>query len=403
MRDFNLKDILKFKPFKKNKPVSKKGKRRLRKPIVFLLMSMVGLSVGLLGAFAYDTATKVDAVEFVVDGTPWFTVTDKQGLYHLLEVYKQSYLSSIQANAEISSVEFTQSIELVDVRVNKEEPISLDSADVQLHQIVSEATYYTVVKGDNLWNIAIDNTIPLAEIIRLNPSLNPDKIWPGDQILFVPQDPLLDVQVNLTTKVFEPMGYRTEYIQDKTLYASQRIVVKPGKEGIKNVTYDITMLNGYAQDVIVEQETQLVAPVNAVVRVGTKRTLVRISNSNFGVTTGRLSSDYGYRIHPITGVRTFHAGIDIATPVGTAVYAYTDGTVVAAGWDNSYGRYVKISHGNGLETLYLHLSSIEVSVGDKVKVGNKIAKVGNTGFSTGPHLHFEVRVNGASKSPWAYI
>lgn len=366
-------------------------------------MSIAGLSMGLLGAFAYDTVTKVDAVEFVVDGTPWFTVTDKQGLYHLLEVYKQSYLSSIQANAEISSVEFTQAIELVDVRVNKEEPISLESADVQLHQIVSEATYYTVVKGDNLWNIALDNDIPLSEIIRLNPTLNPDKIWPGDQILFVPQDPLLDVQVSLTTKVFEPMGYRTEYIQDKTLFASQRVVVKPGKEGIKNVTYDITMLNGYAQDVVVEQETQLVAPVNAVVRVGTKRTLVRISNSNFGVTTGRLSSDYGYRIHPITGVRTFHAGIDIATPVGTSVYAYTDGTVVAAGWDNSYGRYVKISHGNGLETLYLHLSSIEVSVGDKVKVGNKIAKTGNTGFSTGPHLHFEVRVNGASKSPWAYI
>ena len=403
MRDLHLKDILKFNPVPKTPSRPRKSKRKLRKPIVFLLITIFGLSLGLLGAFAYDNATKVDAYELSVDGSVWFTVQDQQGLYHLLELYKQSYLSNIQANAEISSVEFMQTVTINEVRVNKELPISLEAADVQLHQIVSEAVYYTVVKGDNLWNIALDNDIPLSEIIRLNPSLNPDKIWPGDQILFVPQDPLLDVQVSLTSKVFEPMGYRTEYIQDKTLFATQRIVVKPGKEGIKNVVYDITMLNGYAQDVIVEQETQLVAPVNAVVRVGTKRTLVRISNSNFGVTTGRLSSDFGYRIHPITGVRTFHAGIDIATPTGTPVYAYTNGTVVAAGWDNSYGKYIKISHGNGLETLYLHLSSFEVSVGDSVKVGQKIAKVGNTGFSTGSHLHFEVRVNGVSKSPWAYI
>jgi murein DD-endopeptidase MepM/ murein hydrolase activator NlpD len=260
-----------------------------------------------------------------------------------------------------------------------------------------------VVKGDNLWDIAIANQMPLSQIIKYNPDLNPEKIWPGDEILFVPENPMLDVMVRLENKTFEPVEYRTEYVKDPTLLATQRIILKPGKEGVKRVTYDITMLNGYENEVIIDQETELIAPVSAKVKVGTKRTLTRISNSNFGVTSGRLSSNFGYRTHPISGKRTFHAGIDIAASTGTAVYAYSEGTVSAAGFNNTYGKYVIINHGGGLQTVYLHLSSINVDVGDKVATGKRIGNVGNTGYSTGSHLHFEVRVNGVAKSPWNYI
>lgn len=367
------------------------------------MVVVFGLMVGVLGAFAYDNATRVDAYEVRVDGTVWFTLASETEAHQLLDAYKASYLASIQSSAEITDVTFLQTVEVVKVRVEKTVPTDAATADTFLRRIEVPATIYTVAKGDNLWNIAIANDISLAEIIRLNPMLNPDKIWPGDEILFKPQDPYLDVRVSMQNSAFEPVEYPTEYIRDPSLYASQRIVVTPGKEGVKRVTYDITMLNGYAEDVVVSQETQLIAPVKAVVRVGTKRTLVRVSSSNFGVTTGRLSSNFGYRTHPITGVRTFHAGIDIAAPTGNPVYAYADGTVIQVGWHNSYGKYIMISHGAGLVTVYMHLSSFAVDSGDKVRVGEKIGNVGNTGFSTGSHLHFEVRLNGVSKSPWAYI
>jgi len=359
--------------------------------------------MGLLGAYAYDNANNVDAYEMVVEGEVWFVMSSQDEVTTLLNTYKAKYMGNVDPHATLVSVDFVQRVDVNPVRVSKETPVSIEVAQTKLSIIVTPATIYTVQPGDNLWNIAIENDIPLSEIIRLNPKLNPDKIWPEDEILFVPEDPLLDVKVRLENGAFEPVQYATTYIQDATLYASQRIVVKPGLEGTKRVTYDITLLNGYPEEVVVAQETELIAPVAAVVRVGTKRTLVRVSNSNFGVTTGRLSSNFGYRTHPITGVKTFHAGIDIATPSGTPVYAYADGTVSQAGYDNYYGKYVMINHGSGLVTVYMHLSSISMSVGDKVRVGQKVGGVGSTGYSTGSHLHFEVRINGSAKSPWSYI
>lgn len=383
-----------------------KQKRKLRKPFIAAIIIGFGLLASLIGTAAVNFVSeskKVDAVQFIVDGQVWFTYDNKTVLTSMLDTYKQSFIRNIDSNATILGVDFVQTIEMVDVRVEKEELISIYAAEKKIREIEVPATIYEVVKGDNLWDIAIANKMPLSQIIKYNPDLNPEKIWPGDEILFVPENPMLDVMVRLENKTFEPVEYRTEYVQDPTLLTSQRIILKPGKEGVKRVTYDITMLNGYENEVIIDQETELIAPVSAKVKVGTKRTLTRISNSNFGVTSGRLSSNFGYRTHPISGKRTFHAGIDIAASTGTAVYAYSEGTVSAAGFNNTYGKYVIINHGGGLQTLYLHLSSINVDTGDKVATGKRIGNVGNTGYSTGSHLHFEVRVNGVAKSPWNYI
>ena len=119
--------------------------------------------------------------------------------------------------------------------------------------------------------------------------------------------------------------------------------------------------------------------------------------------SGRLTSNYGNRTHPISGRRIFHNGIDIAAATGTAVYAYADGKVTGVATDNTLGKYITIDHGNGLKTRYLHLSAFKVSVGDKVTAGQRIGSVGNTGYSTGSHLHFEVLKNGSYVSPWNYI
>lgn len=117
----------------------------------------------------------------------------------------------------------------------------------------------------------------------------------------------------------------------------------------------------------------------------------------------RISDDYGNRIHPTLGVQQFHNGVDMASPSGSPILAAYDGEVVAAAYNNSMGNYIMIDHGDGLYTIYMHASALYVSKGAHVARGDQIAAVGSTGRSTGPHLHFSVRLNGSYVSPWNYL
>ncbi|MEH2026026.1 murein hydrolase activator EnvC family protein [Nostoc sp.] len=115
------------------------------------------------------------------------------------------------------------------------------------------------------------------------------------------------------------------------------------------------------------------------------------------------SSPFGWRMHPILGYRRFHAGLDFAASYGSKIRAADSGTVIFAGWYGGYGRAVIIDHGNGITTLYGHTSELYVTEGQAVERGQAIAAVGSTGFSTGPHLHFEVRRNGTPVDPANYL
>lgn len=114
---------------------------------------------------------------------------------------------------------------------------------------------------------------------------------------------------------------------------------------------------------------------------------------------GRVTSEFGERIHPVYGTPSFHSGKDLAAPAGTPIHAALDGEVEAAGWGDMSGYYVKLRHGNGLETLYCHCSALNVAAGVTVRKGDVIAFVGETGLATGPHLHFEVHIDGVKRDP----
>lgn len=117
----------------------------------------------------------------------------------------------------------------------------------------------------------------------------------------------------------------------------------------------------------------------------------------------RLSSNYGMREHPVIGGLRAHKGIDLAAPTGTPIYATADGLVSKAEWFSSYGNFIAIDHGAELETRFAHLSRIAVSSGQRVRKGDLIGYVGSTGRSTGPHLHYEVRVDGQAVDPSPYM
>jgi murein DD-endopeptidase MepM/ murein hydrolase activator NlpD len=118
---------------------------------------------------------------------------------------------------------------------------------------------------------------------------------------------------------------------------------------------------------------------------------------------GRLTSGFGMRLSPITGLHSMHSGIDLAAPEGTPVLAARSGTVTAVGYDDTLGNYVILSHDGGHESVYGHLHKISVSLKDGVKSGTILGAVGSTGKSTGPHLHFEIRVRGEARNPESYI
>ncbi len=117
----------------------------------------------------------------------------------------------------------------------------------------------------------------------------------------------------------------------------------------------------------------------------------------------RLTSGYGMRWHPVSGGRRAHKGVDLAAPTGTPIYASADGTIGKAEWFSSYGLYVQIEHGADIETRYGHMSRLNVYAGQQVRKGDLIGFVGSTGRSTGPHLHYEVRIAGVAVNPVPYM
>jgi len=121
------------------------------------------------------------------------------------------------------------------------------------------------------------------------------------------------------------------------------------------------------------------------------------------VSSYHLTSRFGSRIHPVRGTLDFHTGLDFAVPHGSPVYAATNGVVISTGWGGGYGNLVKIQHADNVQTWYAHLSAISVQPNQRIKTGERIGSVGSTGNSTGPHLHFEVRVNGTPRDPEPWL
>lgn len=351
-----------------------------------------------------DYLKKVPAYQFVVDGEVWFTIADQAALEKVLTDYQQQYLEKVDPDAQVKKISFAQDVQLIPVEVRKDQIDPFPQAIEKIYAVENEAVEIIIKKGDNFWNLAKTYNMTVADLEILNPDVDPHRIYPGDKLVVSPFNPVLDVIIELENTVVEAIPFAVQYQKNNNMFTHEKSIVREGVEGEKEVVYHITLRNGYQETLKVIQETTLKEPTNAVVRVGTRTTVYRGGRVNYGVVQGkRISSTYGWRIHPITGQRRFHEGLDIAANHGNPVYAYTDGRVVEAGWNGGYGNCILIDHGNGLKTRYAHLSRINVKVGQKVKTGQRIGAVGSTGNSTGPHLHFEVIKNGKTQNPLNYL
>ena len=232
----------------------------------------------------------------------------------------------------------------------------------------------------------------------MNPGVNPEKLRIGQELYLSKDSPVLTVRTEETVTYSQPLQYEIVYEDTTTLYKGEKTVKLQGVNGEQKVVAKIIKENGVEVENKTLSSEVISQPVNQVVLVGTKATPKLVAgNYKYPVRGARLTSKFGSRWG-----RT-HTGIDLACPTGTRIGASDGGTVTFAGYKGSYGYLVIISHGGGRETYYAHCSKLLVSKGQKVYQGQHIANVGNTGRSTGPHVHFEVRINGTPKNPLNYL
>ena len=246
---------------------------------------------------------------------------------------------------------------------------------------------------------------------------NSDIIWDTAKLLKVLQskDSPVRVKTMKTVTRYETIRYETVKKNTSTLYKGTKKTVQKGKNGKMLITELVTYIGSKKAYTATVSEKVVTSPVNEIVQIGTRSSYY---GGSYGSATGfiwptrgayRVSSHYGYRSASISGW-SYHGGIDIVlgsgSSAGIPVVASASGTVVTAysGW-RGYGHTVVIDHGNGIKTRYAHMypGSITVRVGQRVYQGQQIGRIGSTGNSTGPHLHFEVLVNGYKVNPYPYI
>ena len=326
------------------------------------------------------------------------------GAYEKLEqIYESAENQDIESvNFGVQSLDFGENIEIVQAYADPDDIISLEEAVNLVTKKEEKEKTYEVVSGDALSTIAEKNGITMAELIALNPDTLKDSSSPimiGDLLKVTAPEP--ELSIIRTDKVYYEENYNApvEYVDNDEWYTTESFVLRGPVEGFRKVVADITYKNNERQNVNIIYEDDVIEAVAKVVERGTKIPPTFLKP----ISGGRLSSGFGRRTAPKKGASTYHKGVDWATPIGTSVVASSGGTVVRAGWGAGYGYCVYIQHPNGMMTRYGHLKKVLVKTGQTVKQGERIALSGNTGVSTGPHLHFEILVNGVQVNPLNYL
>ena len=299
------------------------------------------------------------------------------------------------------SIDFGDTVEVVEAYLQDYEITSLADAIDEVTKEQEKEQIYEVVSGDSLSRIAQQNSLTLEALIAMNETIENENsiIRVGDELIVTVPEPELSVE--RTEQVYYEEDYEAEiiYVDNDDWYTTQTKTLQEPSAGHRIVVADVSYRNKEEVNREILKEEITYEAVPKIVERGTKIPPTYIKP----ISGGRLSSGFGRRNAPTKGASTYHKGIDWATPTGTAVMASSAGTVTRAGWGSGYGYVVYIRHADGRETRYGHLSKILVSTGQTVSQGQKIALSGNTGVSTGPHVHFEILINGSQVNPLNYL
>ena len=352
-----------------------------------------------LKRLSYMGNLNVKAYGIYINGEKVGSVENKKTAANVLQDIKDRYTSK-REGAKIEEAVFIENVEAKQTNTELEDVISEKEMVERLCTSGEKETMHKVVAGDTLADIAKRYSVDEDDILADNPGVDKKKLEVGSTLLIRQNAPVLTVQITELVTYEKEIEHEVDKQEDADMYEGDTKTKQAGENGVSEITSRIVLINGEEK-----QETPLVTtvkkePVTEIITVGTKERPPTVGSGKYiwplsgGYT---LTSNFGGRWG------TTHEGIDLGVSVGTTVMAADGGTVTYSGYSGAYGYLVIIDHQNGMETRYAHNSELLVSVGDKVYQGQSIAKSGNTGRSTGPHVHFEIRVDGVAKDPLNYL
>lgn len=376
-----------------------------RDDIKFKRVSAIGdvkidTSEEVLKRLTYMGDLNVKAYGIYVDGKRAGSVESEEIANEVIREIMDKYSSSDYETAEIEEIELIEEVKVKKANADLQDIVSKDEmVDILCTSGESERVH-KVVAGETLADIAKLYSMEEKAILEDNPGVDPKKLIVGSTLVIRQEAPILTVKITEMVTYEEVVEFKTVEKKDDTIYEGYTETAQEGEDGLNEVTSRIVLVNGEQIEETALVTTVKEKPVEEIILIGTKERPPTVGSGKY--------------IWPMKDGYTFtsafkwrwgrqHKGIDLGTPVGNDVLAADGGTVTHAGYMGSYGYLVIIDHQNGMETYYAHNNSLLVSAGDKVFQGQHIAESGNTGRSTGPHLHFEIRVDGEPQNPMNYL
>ena len=293
----------------------------------------------------------------------------------------------------ILAMEFVEIVEVYENYVDADELSDIEEEVIEVTKEKESNKIYVVERGDCLSVIAMDYDTTVSSIMALNKLEDPDRIREGQELIIAVPEPDLKLRVTMGEVYEEDYNADPIIIENNSWYTTKQVVHEEGTIGHRERNDVVVYENGMEISREMIYENIMAKSEPAVVEQGTIIPPTYIKP----LAGGRFTSGYGPRWGRM------HKGVDWACSVGTTVYASCGGTVIQASYNGGYGNNVVISHPDGRMTRYAHNSKLLVKVGQKVEQGQPIALSGNTGRSTGPHVHFELYINGAAVNPLKYI
>ena len=349
--------------------------------------------------YTLDKDTFNDAVEKFIE------VFISEEDYNLYKQNKQAQITTV--GKLIENVYIEQDISYKAMNISVEEKIYTDSSELSNYLLYGDnyrERIVTVNRGDTIESIAFNNKISVQEFLISNPQYTSrdNLIAAGTKIKIASIDPQMQVVVEQYEVFDKEVQFNTVETYDENANQGSLIVVQNGENGLERISQNVKLVNGQISYVQPADKETIKSSVPKIIRIGTKYVpnVGSIISWGWPATTRYLSSYYGYRLQ-VFGEGNFHSGIDIAgMGYGAPVYAANNGTVQEMKvWKDAYGNYtnygisILINHNNGYYSMYGHLSGYAAGLAEGMTVtrGQLIGYVGSTGWSTGPHLHFEIR------------
>lgn len=359
----------------------------------------IDTSEDVLKRLTYMGDLNVEAYCIFVDGKKVGAVENKGVAEEVFRTIESMYTSDIE-QSKVEKIEIIEKWEAREANISLEKVYSQEEMVDVLCTSGEKESRHEVKIGETLADICKLYSMTEEEILEANPNVDPKKLNVGSTLIIKQHAPILTVRITEKVTYEKEIPYEVQQTESPDIYQGYTELQQQGENGLSEITSRITLVNGEQIEEKPLVTTVKKEPVAEITLVGVKERPPSVGSGKYiwpirG--SYSFSSKFGYRWGRL------HAGIDLSCSPGTDILAADGGVVTYSGYSGAYGYLIKIDHQNGMESRYAHNSKLLVSEGEKVFQGQHIAESGNTGRSTGPHLHFEIRVSGNPKNPMNYL